>query len=82
METVWDLDLKADFVANTTDKTYYLPNRALLTTKSNIPIGTLNENDFSELDTEYIKNTRKFYIYYGFTLDAKALEGYMSVVAY
>lgn len=82
METVWDLDLKADFLANTTDNTYFLPNRALLTTKANIPIGTLNENDFSELDTEYVKRTRMFYIYYGFTLDAKVLEGYMSVVAY
>lgn len=82
METIWDVDLKADFVANTTDNTYYLPNRVLFTTKANVPYGTLNEGDFTELDTEYIKKDRIFNIYYGFTLDSKVLEGYMAVAAY
>ncbi len=82
MATIWDVDLQADFVNNTTDNAYYLPNRVVFTTKSNIPYGTMNENDFSTLDTYYDWNTRTFKIAYGFTLDAKLLEGYMAVVAY
>lgn len=82
METVWDLHLQADFVDNTTNNAYYLPNRVLLTVPANIPIGTLNESDMSELDIFYEKKERQLYAGYGFTLDAKYLEPYMVAVAY
>lgn len=82
METVWDVDIKADFVANTTDNTYYLPNRAILTTPSNIPYASLNENDFTELETWYNRDDRVYKMAVGFTIDAKFLENYLAVVAY
>lgn len=82
METVWDLYLQADFVDNTTNNAYFLPNRVLLTVPANIPIGTLNETDMSELEVFYYQKERQMYSAYGFTLDAKLLEEYMVAVAY
>jgi hypothetical protein len=82
MENVWDLRLRADFVNNTTDNAYWLPNRAVLTVPGNIPVGTLNESDMSEMDVWYEKKERQMYTAYGFTLDAKVLEPYMIVAAY
>lgn len=82
METIWDLDLQADFVDNTTNKAYYLPNRVLLTIPANVPIGTLNENAFTDLEAWYERKDRTFYMGYGFSLDAKVLEEYMAVAAY
>lgn len=82
METVWDIDLYADFVDNTTNNAYYLPNRIVLTVPANIPIGTLSESDFEELDMWYDKDNRQNKLAYGFTLDSKVLEEYMMVVAY
>lgn len=82
METIWDLHLQADFVDNTTNNAYYLPNRVILTTPANIPIGTLNENDMTTLEAFYEQKERQMYTAYGFTLDAKLLEEYMIAVAY
>lgn len=82
METVWDLNLQSDFVDNTTNEAYYLPNRVMLTVPANIPIGTLNENDMTTLESWYERKERQMYTAYGFTLDAKLLENYMAVVAY
>ena len=82
METIWDLNLRADFVADLDDNLYILPNRAVLTVPANIPVATLNDNDMSELDVWYEKKERQMYTAYGFTLDAKVLEEYMIVVAY
>lgn len=82
METVWDLLLRADFVDNTTNNAYYLPNRAVLTVPENTPIGTLNDNDFDNIQAWYNIDERKNKMAYGMTLDAKVLEGYMIVVAY
>lgn len=82
METVWDLLLQADFVTNTTSNTYYLPNRIVLTTPANIPIGTLNENDMTKFENWYNIDERLMKTAYGFTLDAKLLEEYMIAVAY
>lgn len=47
METIWDADLQADFVNNTTNNAGYLPNRAVFTYATNIPIATLNEGDLT-----------------------------------
>jgi len=82
METVWDLDLQADFVDNTTNAAYYLPNRVVLTVPENIPLGTLNESDFDELEIFYDKIARNNYMGYGLSLDAKLLEEDFIVVAY
>lgn len=82
METVWDLDLQADFVDNTTNDAYYLPNRVVLTVPENIPVATLNENDFDSLEIFYDPIARNNYMGYGFSLDSKMLEEYMIVVGY
>ena len=82
MQIIWDLILRADFEKDSTNHLYYLPNRVVLTVPSNIPYGTLNENDFTELESFYDILTRQNYMALGFTLDAKLLEGYMTVVAY
>lgn len=82
METVWDLDLFADFVDNTTNNAYHLPNRVILTVPDNIPIATLNNNDMENIESWYEQKERQNYMSYGYTLDAKYLEGYMIVVGY
>jgi len=82
METIWDKDLYEDFYDNTENNAYYLPNRVLFTVPDNIPIGTLNDNDFTEMDSWYEKLTRQNHMTFGFTLDAKLLENYMAVTAY
>lgn len=82
METVWDKDLYADFVDNTDNEAYYLPHRAVYTIPENIPLGTLNENDMSELEIWYEKKERENNIAFGFDLDAKLLEEDLIVVAY
>lgn len=82
METIWDVDLYADFVDNTVNNAYYLPNRIVLTTPENIPVGSLNESDFNSLEAFYDPITRNHYKGYGFSLDAKVLEEYMIVVGY
>jgi hypothetical protein len=82
METIWDLDGREDFVDNTTNNAYYNPNRILFTVPENIPIGTLNEDDFDELEIWYEKKERENNMAFGFSLDAKLLEEYMAVVAY
>jgi hypothetical protein len=82
METIWDLETREDFVDNTTNNAYDNPNRIVFTIPENIPVGTLNDNDFNELETWYERKDRTNYIAYGFSLDSKLLEEYMAVVAY
>lgn len=61
---------------------YVLPNRAILTTKSNIPLGTLSEEDLKTLDVFYDKTLKTNIIDAAYTIDAKHLEKYMTVAAY
>jgi hypothetical protein len=61
---------------------YNLPHRAVLTTKSNIPVGTLNEQDLAKLDVFYDKTLKTNFMDAAYTIDAKLLEGYMVVAAY
>jgi hypothetical protein len=82
METIWDLDSREDFVNNTTDNVYYLPNRIVLSVPGNLPIGTLSENDFDEIEQWYERKDRTNNLAYGFSIDSKVLEGYMIVVGY
>ncbi len=82
MEILWDLPIQSDFEQLNTGLAYDKPHRALLTVPANIPVGTLNEGDMSELDSHYEWKERAQYFAYGFTLDTKVLEGYMAVAAY
>lgn len=82
METIWGLSSREDFENNTDGLAYYLPHRIVFTVPNNIPLATLNENDFTELEQWYNQDERKNKTAYGFTLDAKELEEYMIVVAY
>lgn len=82
METIWDLDLRGDFVKNTAENSLYRPNRILFTTKENIPVGTLNDGDFNELKSWYNEDERVNKMAYGFTLDAKYIANYLGVVAF
>lgn len=75
----WDRYIKA-YQDNGTK--YNLPHRAVMTTKSNIPLGTLSAEDLDKLDVFYDK-TQKINIIDGvYTIDAKHLETYMTVAAY
>jgi len=82
METIWDLSSREDFENNSAGISYYLPHRIVFTVPENIPLGTLNENDFNELEQWYNQDERQNKTAYGFTLDSKELEEYMIVVAY
>jgi len=60
----------------------FRPHRAVLTTPSNIPVGTLSETDLQSLESWYEKKDKANYVDYAYFLDAKFLESYMAVVAY
>jgi len=62
--------------------TYHLPNRALLTVPSNIPLGTVNVGDFDYLDAFYDKKSKTNNIDAAYNMDAKFLESYLAVAAY
>lgn len=59
-----------------------MPNRIVFSTPENLPIATMNENDFNEIESWYVRKDREFYLAYGFSLDAKIIEEYMISVAY
>lgn len=59
-----------------------LPHRAVFTTKSNIPVGTLSEEDLTKLDVFYDKTLKTNFMDAAYTIDAKHLESYMTVAAY
>ena len=82
METVWANGTVGNFVDNTTNNAGYLPNRIVFTTPNNIPVGTLNEADFADIESFYVQKDRKSYIGYGLQLDAKLIEEELIVVAY
>ncbi|MFL9845457.1 hypothetical protein [Flavobacterium rhizosphaerae] len=75
----WDRYIK-DYQNNGTS--WHLPHRAVLTTKSNIPVGTLSEDDLTKLDVFYDKVSKTNIMDAAYTIDAKHLETYMTVAAY
>lgn len=81
METIWDLN-QTYFAKTNANVASDNPHRVLLTVPDNIPVGTLNEGDFSNVEAFYDQIKRENYMAYGFTLDAQLLEGYMAVAAY
>ncbi len=82
METVWDTGNRDNFVADTTDNLYYLPNRIVASIPENMPVGTLNEKDFDDIEVWYNQTARMNYMAFGFSLDSKVIEEDMIVVAY
>tara|TARA_R110002012_G_scaffold190633_1_gene358200 strand:- start:8723 stop:9790 length:1068 start_codon:yes stop_codon:yes gene_type:complete len=61
---------------------FNLPNRAILTVKENIPVGTLSLDDLTNLESWYEKKDKANYIDFDMKLDVKHLLPYMTVAAY
>lgn len=59
-----------------------LPNRAILTVKENIPVGTVSTEDFNNVEAWYEKKDKANYIDFDLKLDTKHLLPYMTVAAY
>lgn len=60
----------------------YFPHRCILTTLSNIPIGTSDTESFTEFSSNYDVVTKKWYMDVAFKLDVKLLEEHLLVAAY
>lgn len=75
----WKGEIEAYFDNGTK---YHLPNRALMTTATNIPIGTTSEEDLNTLTSNYDAYKKINFIDFDMMLDAKYLQGYMGVAAY
>ena len=76
---VWDRVIKA-YEDNGT--TLNIPHRAVLTTPTNIPVGTLATDDFGKLEAFYDMYHKVNVIDGVYSVDAKHLENYMTVAAY
>lgn len=59
-----------------------LPNRAVLTNKYNIPLGTTSESDFDTVESDYNSYEKINFMDVAMTLDAKLLQAYLAVAAY
>lgn len=81
MEAIWD-DSISLFVENTTDNKVLYPHRIIFSTPANMPVGTMNDEDFDNIEAFYDRKSRLNVISYGFTLDAKVLDENSIVVAY
>ena len=62
--------------------TYYLPHRALLKDKNNVPVGTSDTESFNALDVFYDKVTKKVYIDVAWSQDCKILQEANMAAAY
>lgn len=81
MDTIWKY--ATDYFALTSaDTAYFLPNRIVFSTPDNLPVGTLSDKDFDEVDSFYDKTDKTQIMRYGFTLDSKVLLDDNIVVAY
>jgi len=58
------------------------PHRAIFTTKGNLQIGTEETSNLSELEPFYDKRSKMYHVDYGFNLDAKIAEDYLTMVAF
>lgn len=61
---------------------FNLPNRALLTVKENIPVGTLATEDLDHVESFYDQKDKTNYIDIDLMLDVKHLLSYLTVAAY
>jgi len=60
----------------------FLPHRALMTVKENIPLGTADSGSFNDYDVFYDKTDKLTYVDIATTLDCKLLEEHLFQVAY
>lgn len=75
----WDRTIRTDYSDGTK---YYLPHRAVLTTKRNIRIGMDDIGAIAEFDVFYDKMTESNNFKGGYKIDAKIIQDYMIQVAY
>lgn len=75
----WDATIQA-YMDNGT--TYHLPNRALMTTPGNIPVGTVSTEDLEKLISNYDAYHQVNFMDFALKLDAKFLQDYLAVAAY
>lgn len=61
---------------------YYLPHRAILTTRDNLGLGVEEESNLAEVDAFYDKMSKKFVEEFYYNIDAKVLEDYLVQLAY
>jgi hypothetical protein len=61
---------------------HFRPHRAVMTTPSNIPLGTLSESDLNSLESFYDQTLKSNIVDFAYFLDAKFGESYMASVAY
>jgi len=69
--SLWDRVIKAYYDDGSA---YYLPHRALLTTKENIQIGFDSMGSLADFDVHYDRTTKKNYIDLAINIDAKVIE--------
>lgn len=75
----WDNNIKS-YQDNGTK--WNLPNRAILTLKENIPVGTVSTDDLTSLESWFEKKDKANYIDFDLKLDVKHLLPYLTVAAY
>jgi len=78
-QEIWDRTI-ASYENNGTK--WNLPHRAVLSTNANLKVGTLAQGDFGEIDAFYDRVTKKNYMDGIYSIDAKHMESYLSVIAY
>jgi hypothetical protein len=81
METIWDVN-NTFFEDNTVNKLANLPYRIFFAAPANIPVATLSEEDFGEIESWYDRGDKTNHTRFGFTLDAKLVDNSLAVVAY
>jgi hypothetical protein len=77
--SIWDRMIRTYFSNGTK---YYLPHRAVLTTKENLQIGVEEVGNLSDFEPFYDQTTKLFNVDFGFNIDAKVIEDYKVQVAY
>lgn len=77
--SLWDRKIKQLFDNGTK---LDMPNRALLTTKGNIPVGTVSTEDFDHLDSFYDQYRKVNVLDAAVALDGKFLQPYLGVAAF
>jgi len=75
----WTNNIKSYFDTGTK---LYLPNRAILGPTSNIPIGTSDESNLSDMNMFYDPVTKKLLTDVAYYIDCKLVEDFMTAVAY
>jgi hypothetical protein len=78
----WDRMIQGYMRTISTQLNYFLPHRAILTTKSNLGFGTEEEGNLSNTDVFFDKKDKKTYFDFGANLDAKVLQDYAIQAAY